>query len=62
MGRTNKNSRRQRIIGLDVGYTAHFPLTSRAAISSQLYEIRTSTGQRYEMETTEKLVKVKRIS
>uniref|UniRef100_UPI003AEF7FD6 hypothetical protein n=1 Tax=Alistipes shahii TaxID=328814 RepID=UPI003AEF7FD6 len=62
MAKTNKNSRRQQLINLEIDESLSFPPSTRSAVKSQLSELKFSTGQRYSVTSSQEEVIVTRIS
>lgn len=57
----NKNSVRQRLLNLEPGGVAIFPVERVEYITSLMYRLRKTTGQQYTRQTTGKQVRVTRI-
>jgi len=62
MATTNKSSRRQQLINLEIGKSLSFPPSIRSAVKSQLSELKFSTGQRYSVASSQEGIIVTRIS
>jgi len=62
MATTNKSSRRQQLINLEIGKSLSFPPSIRSAVKSQLSELKFSTGQRYSVASSQEEIIVTRIS
>jgi hypothetical protein len=62
MAKTNKNSRRQQLINLEIDESLSFPPSTRSAVKSQLSELKFSTGQRYSVTSSQEKIIVTRIS
>lgn len=64
MAKPNKNSRRQKLIALDVGKTMTFlkSQTNKGSLTSQLTSLKEEVGQSYSYETFPKTIVVTRIS
>lgn len=57
----NKNSVRQRLLNLEPGDVAIFPVERVEYIASLMYRLRKTTGRQYARQTTGKRVRVTRI-
>lgn len=62
MGALNKNSVRQKLIRLEIGATVIFPIERADYVAALAHRVAKRFGMKFTCPTTEKLIKVTRIS